>query len=73
MWSYIPLEKMIDKTDGSIYKLVNLTAKRAMEIANGQPRLAAMDGLIKPSTAAMYEIAAGFIKYKKIKEADEGK
>lgn len=61
---YVPLEKMLDKTEYSVYKLVILAAKRALEIAEGQPRLIEADKAMKPSTVALYEIAAGKIGYK---------
>lgn len=64
---YVPLEKLLDKTDNSIYKLVNLAARRSLEIAEGQPCLVKIDSSIKPSTAALLEMAAGKIKYKKVK------
>ena len=60
-------EKLLDKSMGSIYKLVILASKRALEIAEGQPKLVADDASIKPSTVALHEIAAGKIEAKKIK------
>ena len=60
-------EKMLDKSLGSIYKLVILASKRALEIAEGQPKLVADDASVKPSTVALHEIAAGKIEAKKIK------
>ncbi len=64
---YIPLEKLLDKTEHSIYKLVNLASKRSLEIAEGQPCLVKIDSSVKPSTAALLEIAEGKVRYKKIK------
>ena len=64
---YIPLEKLLDKTENSIYKLVNLASRRSLEIAEGQPCLVKVDSSVKPSTAALFEIAEGKIKYKKVK------
>jgi len=65
---YVPLESMLDKTNYSIYKLAILASKRALEIAEGQPRLVAnLSSSMKPSTVALYEIAAGKVHYKKIK------
>ncbi len=64
---YIPLETMLDKTDGSIYKLVILASRRALEIAEGQPKLVEVDASTKPSTIALYEIAKGKITYKQVK------
>jgi DNA-directed RNA polymerase omega subunit len=60
-------EKLLDKSLGSIYKLVILASKRALEIAEGQPKLVADDASVKPSTVALHEIAAGRIEAKKIK------
>jgi DNA-directed RNA polymerase subunit omega len=65
--TYVPLEKLIDKTDSSVYKLVILASKRALEIAEGQPQLVPAPATVKPSTLALYEIAEGKVKYKKLK------
>jgi len=64
---YVPLEKLLEKSDNSIYKLVVLTSKRALEIAEGQPKLVEADPTVKPSTVALYEIAKGKVSYKKAK------
>lgn len=64
--AYVALEKMLDKAEDSVYKLVILAAKRALEIAEGQPRLVDMSGSIKPSTVALYEIASGKVLAKKV-------
>ncbi|MFA5200312.1 MAG: DNA-directed RNA polymerase subunit omega [Candidatus Omnitrophota bacterium] len=60
-------EKLLDKSIGSIYKLVILASKRALEIAEGQPKLTSDDNSIKPSTVALHEIAAGKIEARKSK------
>ena len=60
-------ENLLDKSLGSIYKLVILASKRALEIAEGAPKLVADDASVKPSTVALHEIAAGKIEAKKIK------
>ncbi|PIP19726.1 MAG: DNA-directed RNA polymerase subunit omega [Candidatus Omnitrophica bacterium CG08_land_8_20_14_0_20_41_16] len=65
---YVEREKLLRQSESSIYKLVNLAAKRALEIAEGQPRLVDVSADIKPSTVALYEIAAGRIQAKKIKQ-----
>lgn len=65
--AYVPLENLLDESGESIYKLVILAAKRALEIAEGQPKLVPADASVKPSTVALYEIAAGKVKYKKAK------
>ena len=64
---YVPLEKLLDKSENSIYKLVILASKRALEIAEGQPKLVNMDSSIKPSTIALHEIAGDKLHCKKIK------
>jgi len=66
--TYVPLERLLDKTDNSIYKLVILASKRALEIAEGQPKLVSINSSTKPSSIAMYEIADGKVRYKKIKQ-----
>lgn len=65
--TYVPLEKLLDKTGDSIYKLVILASKRSLEIAEGQPGLVKADSSVKPSTIALYEIAAGKLTYRKAK------
>jgi len=64
---YVPLEKLIDKSGGSIYKLVILASKRALEIAEGNPKLVEMSSSVKPSTIALHEISEGKIQCRKIK------
>lgn len=65
--SYVPLEEVLDKTDYSIYKLVILASRRALEIAEGQPKLVETNSSTKPSTIALEEIAAGKVVLKKTK------
>lgn len=60
-------ENMLDKSEKSIYKLVNLAAKRALELAEGQPKLVEDKTGTKPSTIALHEIANGKVEAKKIK------
>jgi len=62
---YVPLEDLIDKSDGSVYTLVIMAAKRALEVADNKPKLIEVDPSIKPSTVALMEIAAGKVGYKK--------
>jgi len=63
--SYIPLEKLIDKADNSLYKLVILASKRALELAEGAPVLIDKDTKATITTVALREIADGKVKYKK--------
>lgn len=67
MMDYVPLEKMLDKTGYSTYKLVVLAYRRALEIAEGQPRLVDLPGTVKPSLVALYEIAQGKVMLKPAK------
>ncbi|MDD5119759.1 MAG: DNA-directed RNA polymerase subunit omega [Candidatus Omnitrophica bacterium] len=60
-------EKLLDKSMGSIYKLVILASKRALEIAEGQPKLVADDASVKPSTVALHEIEANKVEARKSK------
>lgn len=64
---YVPLEELLDKTNYSVYKLVIMASKRALEIAEGQPKMINVSSSLKPSTIALFEIAAGFIQFKKSK------
>lgn len=65
MMTYVPLEKLLDKSDNSVYKLVVLASRRALEIAEGQPKLVSVNASVKPSTVALYEISEGKVRYKK--------
>ena len=64
--NYVPLEQLLDKTQDSIYKLVILASKRALEIAEGQPALINSVSTVKPSTVALNEIAQNKLLFKKI-------
>lgn len=55
--SYVPLEKLIDKSNGSMYKLCILVSRRALELAEGAPRLVDAGSEMKVTTIAMQEIA----------------
>lgn len=61
-------EELLNKSDSSIYKLVILATKRALEIADGAPPLVDTNPDAKASTTAIREIAQGKVKYKKVKE-----
>ena len=67
---YVALEKMLDRTGGSIYKLVILASKRGLEIAEGQPKLVEAPSTMKPSTVALLEIAAGKVEARKSKSKE---
>ncbi len=65
--TYVALEKLLDKSCDSVYKLVILASKRALEIAEGQPKLVAAVASTKPSTVALQEITQDKVRCKKIK------
>ncbi|HRZ13999.1 MAG TPA: DNA-directed RNA polymerase subunit omega [Candidatus Omnitrophota bacterium] len=66
--AYVSLEKLLDKTDSSVFKLVVLASKRALEIAEGQPKLTdSLSVTVKPSIIALQEIMEGKIKAKELK------
>ena len=57
--SYVPIEKIIDKADNSLYKLVILASKRALELSEGMPSLIGANPEVKSTTTALQEIAEG--------------
>ncbi|MFH1577527.1 MAG: DNA-directed RNA polymerase subunit omega [Candidatus Omnitrophota bacterium] len=61
---YIPIEQLLDKSGGSIYKLVVLAAKRTLELVEGQPSLISGNSLRKPASIALLEIASGKVRIK---------
>jgi DNA-directed RNA polymerase omega subunit len=60
--SYMPREKIFKNGD-SIYKVVLLAARRAIELSNGAQKLVD-SGQKKFSTIALEEISQGKVKYK---------
>lgn len=61
------IEDLLDKTDNSIYKLVILASKRALELNEGSPRLVETDNK-KISSVALEEIKEGKIVMKEKKK-----
>jgi DNA-directed RNA polymerase omega subunit len=64
------MEELLSKTNGSIYKLVMLAAKRAIELNAGAGKLIEARPNAKLSTLALEEIRQGKVK---LKEEDEKK
>jgi len=60
----ISLEKLLEK-EGSIFKLTNLAAARAMELNGGMKKLVEAGPKEKMTTIAIREIAYGKVKIKK--------
>ncbi len=65
--SYVPLERLIDKSHGSMFKLVILASKRALELAEGSPKLIEVPPDTKVTTLAMLEIAENKVEMGKSK------
>ena len=61
---HIERDKLIEKV-GSIYKLCNLSAMRAMELNNGMKKLVEAEVNEKVTTTAIREIAEGKVTLKK--------
>lgn len=62
-----PIDKLLDKTH-SIYKLIILASKRAIELAEGAQKLVDSPMDTKPAHVALDEILAGKIEYKVIEK-----
>ena len=65
--AYIPMENLYNKTE-SIYKLVILAAKRAVELNGGAGKLVEANPAAKLSTIALKEITEGKVTIKKEKK-----
>jgi DNA-directed RNA polymerase subunit omega len=66
--AYIPVKELLNNCD-SIYKLVALASKRAIELSNGAKKLIDSN-LENPQLVAIEEIKEGKIKYKKKKKSE---
>ena len=58
----MPLEKCLDNSGGSIYKLTVMVAKRAQELAEGAKPLIETGAESKPIRLAMREVLEGQLK-----------
>lgn len=60
------IENLLSKSGNSIYKLVVLASKRALELAEGKPKLIEELSLAnsKPSTIALKEVGRGKVRLK---------
>ena len=66
---YQPLEKLLPRSGGSVYKLIILGAKRATELADGAPALVDFASSKKTTTAALDEILMGKVEIKEVAES----
>ena len=69
--AYVPLEELL-KDGGSLYKLVLLASKRALELSQGAPPLVKTSS-VQPATIALEEIRQGQVTYHVPDESKEGK
>ena len=64
--SYVPLEPLLGKAV-SLYQLVLLASRRAIQLANGDPKLVDLSPKTKIATLALEEIRQGKIRCKQSK------
>ena len=65
---YQPLERLLPRSGGSVYKLILLGAKRATELADGAPPLVDFATAKKTTTVALDEIMIGRVETKEVAE-----
>ena len=61
--AYQPLEDFLPRSGGSIYRLVRMAAKRALELSEGRPPLIEKPPTEKVTTIALEEIRQGKVCY----------
>ena len=62
------MEDLLKKTKGSVYKLVVLASRRALELGSGSEKLVEAEPNAKPTSVALKEIMQGKINYKTKKD-----
>ena len=67
----IPVEKLMERI-GSVYKLVIIAAKRALELSEGSPKLVPGGAKEKPALVALREIVEGKVGMKVKKSKAKG-
>lgn len=68
---YPPIEELLPKSGYSIYKLVRMAANRAMELADGKPKLIETPSSDKAPTVALEEIRAGKVVLREVADQFE--
>ena len=61
---YVPIEDLLNKVE-SVYQLVVLASRRAIELSNGAEKLVDISPRVKPSIVALEEIREGRVTCKK--------
>jgi len=75
----LPIEELLPRANYSIYKLVSMASRRALELSDGKRCLVDCPSSAKLTTMALEEISQGKIESKEVadiraaKEASEGK
>ena len=65
---YQPIEELLPRAGGSVYRLVRMAAKRALELSDGKPCLIDKPSSDKFTTMALEEIRKGKVM---CKDADD--
>lgn len=65
MMSYVPIQELLQKT-GSMFKLVILASRRAVELNAGAEQLVESDKNTKVSSIALEEILQGKVTMKEV-------
>ena len=68
---YQPMEELLPKAEHNVYKLSTIAFRRALELANGQPKLIDTPPNEKLTTSALREIIAGKVVTKDYADAAE--
>ena len=70
---YQPLEELLPKAGGSVYKLVRIASKRALEISETGGKMVAAGANAKLTTIALDEIRAGKVFEGSVEKEFQGK
>ena len=62
--AYQPIEELLPRAGGSVYRLVRMAAKRALELSDGKPCLIDKPSSDKFTTMALEEIRKGKVMCK---------
>ena len=57
--AYVPIENLLPKSGGSVYRLVRMAAHRALELSEGKPTLVEKPSSDKLTSIALEEILKG--------------
>jgi DNA-directed RNA polymerase omega subunit len=63
---YSAIEDLLPRAGGSVYRLVRMASKRALEISEGKPPLINQVSSDKPTTIALQEISKGRVVWSEV-------